>query len=234
MDLVIIRENEEDLYTGMEYQPTQDMVECLKIISRTGSHRLTRFAFEYAACNHRKKVTCFTKDNIMKKTDGLFRSAYEQNARKYPLMEANHWIIDIGAAKMSTRPEDFDVIVLPNLYGDILSDVAAELSGSVGMAGAANIGDQYAMFEAVHGSAPRRAGQNVANPSGLLQAAVMMLNYIGEGAVAETIHNSWLKTLEDGVHTYDIYQKGLSHKKVQYHRICSCSDQSPGERNQKP
>ncbi len=214
MNIVVIRENEEDLYTGMEYRQTQEMVQCLKIISRSGSRRISQFAFEYALQNNRKKVTCFTKDNIMKQTDGLFRKIFEEVGKNYPKCEKEHWIIDIGAAKMACYPETFDVLVLPNLYGDILSDVAAQMSGSVGMVGSANIGDEYAMFEAIHGSAPRRAGQNLANPSGLLQAAILMLNHIGQNQFAELIQNSWLTTLENGIHTYDIYQKGISKTRV--------------------
>ena len=214
MDIIIIRENEEDLYTGSEYQHTQDMVQGLKIISQSGSRRIARYAFEYATTYQRKKITCFTKDNIMKKTDGLFRKMFEQTGEQYPDMEKEHWIVDIGVAKLADSPENFDVVVLPNLYGDIVSDVAAQISGSVGMAGSANVGDQYAMFEAIHGSAPRRAGQNMANPSGLLQAAIMMLNHIGQQPVAEKIQNAWLKTLEEGLHTYDIYQTGVSRHKM--------------------
>ena len=214
MDVIIVRENEEDLYTGIEYQQTQEMVQCLKLISKSGSERISRFAFEYAIKNKRKKITCFTKDNIMKKTDGLFRKVFEKVGEHYPEFEKEHWIVDIGAAKLADSPENFDVLVLPNLYGDILSDVAAQISGSVGMAGSANIGEKYAMFEAIHGSAPRRAGQNLANPSGLLQAAVLMLIHIGQREEAEKIQNAWLKTLEEGIHTYDIYQDKLSKKKV--------------------
>lgn len=214
MNVIIIRENEEDLYTGIEYKQTQEMVQCLKLISKSGSRRIHRFAFEYALKNKRKKVTCFTKDNIMKKTDGLFRKIFEEVGQQYPEFEKEHWIVDIGAAKLADSPENFDVLVLPNLYGDILSDVAAQISGSVGMAGSANIGEKYAMFEAIHGSAPRRAGHNLANPSGLLQAAVLMLIHIEQRNEAEKIQNAWLKTLEEGIHTYDIYQDNLSKKKV--------------------
>ncbi len=214
MDIVIIRENEEDLYAGIEHQQTDEVVQCLKLISRPGCEKIVRYAFEYAKQQNRKKVTCFTKDNIMKQTDGLFHQVFDEIAKEYPEIENEHWIIDIGAAKMADTPEAFDVIVMPNLYGDVLSDVAAQITGSVGLAGSANIGEECAMFEAIHGSAPRRAGQNVANPSGLLQGAVMMLNHIGQINVAEKVQNAWLKTLEDGVHTYDIYKDGTSHEKV--------------------
>lgn len=154
------------------------------------------------------------KDNIMKMTDGLFHKVFDEIAAEYPDIINENWIIDIGAAKMATSPEDFDVIVMENLYGDILSDVAAQMTGSVGLAGSANIGDNFAMFEAIHGSAPRRAGQNLANPTGLLLGAVLMLNHIGQSDVATNVHNAWLKTMEDGVHTYDIFKEGISKEKV--------------------
>ena len=214
MDVVIVRENEEDVYGGIEYRQTQDMTECLKLISRPGSEKIVRFAFEYARRHGRKKVTCFTKDNIMKITDGSFHRIFDEIAAQYPDIENEHWIVDIGSAKLADTPEAFDVIVLPNLYGDILSDVAAQIAGSVGLAGSANIGDACAMFEAIHGSAPRRAGQNMANPSGLLLGGVLMLVHIGQVSVATAVHNAWLKTIEDGIHTYDIFQDGLSKEKV--------------------
>lgn len=214
MDVVIVRENEEDLYAGIEHQQTDEVVQCLKLISRPGCEKIVRYAFEYAKAYGRKKVTCFTKDNIMKQTDGLFHQVFDEIAKEYPEIENEHWIIDIGAAKMADTPEAFDVIVMPNLYGDVLSDVAAQIAGSVGLAGSANIGETCAMFEAIHGSAPRRAGQNMANPSGLLQGAIMMLNHIGQSGVAEKVQNAWLKTIEDGIHTYDIYKEGVSTQKV--------------------
>ena len=214
MDVVIIRENEEDLYTGIEYRQTHDMVESLKLISRPGSEKIVRYAFEYARSHNRKKVTCFMKDNIMKLTDGLFHKVFNEIASDYPDLENEAWIVDIGSAKLADTPEAFDVIVLPNLYGDILSDIAAQVAGSVGLAGSANIGDRCAMFEAIHGSAPRRAGQNLANPSGLILAAVMMLVHIDQPDVATLVHNAWLRTIEDGIHTYDIYVEGVSKEKV--------------------
>ncbi len=214
MDVVIVRENEEDLYAGIEHQQTDEVVQCLKLISRPGCEKIVRYAFEYAKHYGRKKVTCFTKDNIMKQTDGLFHQVFDEIAKEYPEIENEHWIIDIGAAKMADTPEAFDVIVMPNLYGDVLSDVAAQIAGSVGLAGSANIGEECAMFEAIHGSAPRRAGQNMANPSGLLQGAIMMLNHIGQTKVAEKVQNAWLKTIEDGIHTYDVYKEGVSQEKV--------------------
>lgn len=214
MDVVIVRENEEDLYAGIEHQQTDDVVQCLKLISRPGCEKIIRYAFEYAVHNGRKKVTCFYKDNIMKQTDGLFHKVFDEVAKEYPQIENEHWIVDIGAAKLADSPDAFDVVVLPNLYGDILSDVAAQITGSVGLAGSSNVGESCAMFEAIHGSAPDIAGKNIANPSGLLMGAVLMLNHIGENEAAEKIHNAWLKTIEDGIHTVDIYKDGTSTKKV--------------------
>lgn len=214
MDVVIVRENEEDLYAGIEHRQTDQVYQCLKLITRPGTEKIVRYAFEYARMNGRRKVTCFTKDNIMKMTDGLFHKVFEEVAAEYPAIEAEHWIVDIGAAKLADTPEAFDVVVLPNLYGDILSDVAAQIAGSVGLAGSANIGEHGAMFEAIHGSAPRRAGQNLANPSGLLLGGVMMLVHIGQSEVAERVHNAWLRTIEDGIHTYDIYDPAVSKEKV--------------------
>jgi len=214
MDLVIIRENEEDLYAGIEHQQTDEVVQCLKLISRPGTEKIVRYAFEYAKAYRRKKVTCFTKDNIMKMTDGLFHKIFDEVGAEYPEIEKEHWIVDIGAAKLADTPEIFDVIVMPNLYGDILSDVAAQITGSVGLAGSANIGEGFAMFEAIHGSAPRRAGQNKANPSGLLLGAVQMLVHIGQPDVAAKVHNAWLTTLEEGLHTYDIFKEGISKEKL--------------------
>ena len=214
MDVVIIRENEEDLYVGLEYSQTEDVCQALKIISREGSEKIIRYAFEYAKHHNRKKVSCFTKDNILKLSDGLFRKVYEEIAKEYPTIETEHWIIDIGTAKLADTPENFDVIVLANLYGDVLSDVSAQIAGSVGLAGSANIGISGAMFEAIHGSAPRRAGQNMANPSGLILAGIMLLNHIGQPQAAERMHNAWLCTLEEGIHTYDIFDENTSHKKV--------------------
>lgn len=214
MDLIIVRENEEDLYAGIEYQKTPDVTHAIKVISRSGCERIIRYAFEYTLANHRKKVTCFTKDNILKLSDGLFHKTFEEIGQEYPQLEKEHWIVDIGAAKLADQPEQFDVLVMPNLYGDILSDVAAQIAGSVGLAGSANIGEKHAMFEAIHGSAPRRAGQNLANPSGLLLAAIMMLNHLGQGEVASLIQNAWLTTLEEGIHTYDIFKEKSSKQKV--------------------
>ena len=208
MDLVIVRENEEDLYAGIEHRQSDEVFQCLKLITRPGCEKIIRYAFEYARSHGRKKVTCMTKDNIMKMTDGLFHKIFDEIKVGYSEIETEHFIIDIGAARLATRPERFDVIVTPNLYGDIISDIAAEMTGSVGLAGSANIGEHVAMFEAIHGSAPDIAGKGIANPSGLLLAAVMMLVHIRQASVATRIHNAWLATLEDGVFTADVQGQG--------------------------
>ncbi len=209
-DLVIIRENEEDLYAGIEHRQTQDVVQCLKIVSRPGCERIVRYAFEYARSRQRQRLTCMTKDNIMKLTDGLFHQVFDEIAADYPEIEADHMIVDIGMARVAACPHDFDVIVTPNLYGDIVSDIAAEVTGSVGLAPSANIGEHVSVFEAIHGSAPDIAGRDIANPSGLLLSSVKMLAHLGQGEIAETVHHAWLRTLEDGVHTPDVYQAGSS------------------------
>lgn len=204
MDVVIIRENEEDLYAGIEHRHTSEVFQCLKLITVPGCERIIRYAFEYCRTQKRKKLTCVTKSNIMKLTDGTFQSIFEKIAKSYPDIQTNHEIVDIATARVAARPQNYDVIVTLNLYGDIISDVAAEVAGSVGLAGSANIGSKYAMFEAIHGSAPDIAGQDKANPSGMLNGAIMMLNYLGQHETATTIHNAFLRTIEDGVHTPDI------------------------------
>ncbi len=214
MNLVIIRENEEDLYAGIEHQQTSEVTQVLKLVTRPGSERIVRYAFEYARAYGRRKLTCMSKDNIMKITDGLFHRVFDEVASEYPDIESDHQIIDIGSARLAAQPEAFDVIVTLNLYGDILSDIASQIAGSVGLAGSANIGDTVSMFEAVHGSAPDIAGRDVANPSGLLWAATQMLVHIGRGEVAERVKNAWLCTLESGIHTADIYREGLSLDRV--------------------
>lgn len=214
IDLVIVRENEEDTYSGIEHRETDEVYQCLKLITRPGCERIIQYAFEYARKFNRKKVTCLSKDNIMKMTDGLFHRVFNEIAAQYPDIQNEHLIVDIGTALIASDPERFDVIVTLNLYGDIISDVAAQVAGSVGLAGSANIGNQVAMFEAIHGSAPDIAGKNMANPSGLLNAAVQMLVHINQPEAATLIENAWLKTIEDGIHTGDIYSPELSKKKV--------------------
>lgn len=215
LDVMIIRENEEDLYGGIEHRQTTDVYQCLKLISRPGCEKIIRYAFDYARKNGRKKVSAFTKDKIMEFTDGFFHQIFDEIAKDYPEIEYEHQSLDIGTAKLTDHPQAFDVIVIPNLYGDILSDVVAQITtGSIGLGGSANVGDQCVMFEAIHGSAPTIAGQDLANPSGLLLAAVMMLVHLGQPEVAQTIHNAWLRTIEDGLHTGDIYRTGTSREKL--------------------
>jgi isocitrate dehydrogenase len=214
MNVVIVRENEEDLYAGIEYRQSDQTYACLKLVTRQGCEKIIRYAFEYAVANNRKKVSCFSKDNIMKMTDGLFHKVFDEIARQYPEIKNEHYIIDIGTARLAARPEIFDVIVTMNLYGDIISDVVAETSGSVGLGGSANIGKDYAMFEAIHGSAPDIAGKDIANPTGLIQAAVMMLLHIGQNEPANRIRNALYKTIEDGIHTADINNQHNSCKKA--------------------
>lgn len=213
MDMVIIRENEEDLYAGIEHRQTDEVVQCLKIITRPGCERIIEYAFEYARKFNRKKVSCLTKDNIMKMSDGLFHRVFNEIAKDYPEIQHDHYIVDIGTALVAEKPERFDVLVTLNLYGDIISDVAAQMAGSVGLSGSANIGNQMAMFEAIHGSAPDIASKNIANPSGLINAAIQMLVHINQPETASMIENAWLKTLEDGIHTADIFSD-KSQKKV--------------------
>jgi len=214
MDAVVVRENEEDTYGGIEHRQTAQVTQCLKLITRPGCEKICRYAFEYARANKRRKVTCITKDNIMKLTDGLFHKIFNEIAVDYPDIANEHLIVDFGMAKLASNPETFDVLVLPNLYGDIISDIGAQIAGSVGLAGSANIGENFAMFEAIHGSAPDIAGRGIANPSGLLLASVMMMVHVGHAASAEGIHNAWLRTIEDGIHTGDIYTAEHSHKRV--------------------
>lgn len=207
LDMVIVRENEEDLYAGIEYQQTQGVAQSIKLITREGCERIIRYAFEYARAYGRKKVTCMTKDNIMKQTDGLFHKVFDEVKEEYPDIKTDHFIIDIGAARIADTPQWFDVVVTLNLYGDIISDIAAQVSGSVGLGGSANIGDDFAMFEAIHGSAPDIAGKDIANPSGLISAAAMMLAHTGQPEKAELITNALLTTIEDGIHTKDLESK---------------------------
>ena len=231
MDLVIIRENEEDTYAGIEHRQTTEVTQTLKLITRPGSEAIVRYAFEYARAHGRSRVTCMTKDNIMKLTDGLFHRVFDEIAAEYPEIEAEHRIIDIGAALVGARPDMFDVIVAPNLYGDIISDIAAEASGSVGLAGSSNVGTDIAMFEAVHGSAPDIAGQGIANPSGLLRGALMMLDHLNLDRIAERVENAWLATLEAGIHTADVYGAS-SARKVSTSEFADAVIERLGERPQ--
>ena len=208
MDVVFVREVEEDLYAGVEHRQTDEVVQCLRLLTRSGCERIVRYAFEYARRNGRTTVSAFSKDDILKLTDGLFHRVFDEVAAEYPDIEAEHALLDTGAVRLVADPTSFDVVVLPSLYGDLLSDVAAQLAGSVGLVYSVTAGDDLAMFEAIHGSAPRRAGQDKANPSGLLLGAVEMLVHLGQVEVATTVHDAWLRTIEDGVRTYDIVDHG--------------------------
>lgn len=213
-NVVVIRENQEGLYCGTEYRHTQDSYSALKLVSEHVAERICDYAFTYAQNNRHKKVTCMIKDNILKLSDGIFHKVFKKIAEKYPNIESNSYLIDIGSALLATRPEIFEVIVTTNLYGDIISDILAQVSGSVGLAGSINMGSKYAMFEAVHGTAPSIADQNIANPGGLLQAAIYMLLYLKQHNKAKLIHNALSKTLKDGIHTPDLYNTTHSTRKV--------------------
>jgi isocitrate dehydrogenase len=159
MNVVIVRENEEDLYAGIEHRQNHEVYQCLKLITRPGSEKILRYAFKYAKLYNRKKASCFVKDNIMKLTGGLFHTVFKEIVLEYSEIESESWMVDIGTAKLANQPELFDVVVWLNLYGDIVSDITAEISGSVGLAGSSNVSEQWAMFEAIHGSAPLIAGK---------------------------------------------------------------------------
>lgn len=199
VDLVIVRENSEDLYKGIEYMLDEDTANGIKLITRGASERICRFAFEYARANGRKKVTAVHKANIMKLTDGLFLESFRKVAADYPEIAANDVIIDALCMKLVQKPEQFDVLVAPNLYGDIISDLCAGLVGGLGFAPSANIGDNARIYEAVHGSAPDIAGKNIANPSAILMAFGMMLRDLGETGKADRLQNAILKVVGEGV-----------------------------------
>lgn len=205
LDLVIVRENTEDLYAGLEHIVVPGVVESLKIITEKASTRIARYAFEYAQANGRKKVTAVHKANIMKLSDGLFLDCFYTVAKEFPDIEADDKIIDNACMQLVMRPEQFDVLVLENLYGDIVSDLAAGLIGGLGLAPGANIGEQGAVFEAVHGSAPDIAGQGIANPSALLMSAIVMLRHIGERDAAQAIEDAMLGVFAEGkIRTRDL------------------------------
>ncbi|HWO71085.1 MAG TPA: NADP-dependent isocitrate dehydrogenase [Actinomycetota bacterium] len=210
IDLVVVRENVEDLYAGIEYMQTPGVAEALKLVSRKGCEKIVRFAFELARAEGRKSVTCATKANIMKLTEGMLKRTFEAVAPEYPDIEAWHLIVDNCAHQLVKRPEQFDVIVTTNMNGDILSDESSALVGGLGFAPSGNFGNDVAIFEAVHGSAPKYAGKNVINPTALILSAVMMLRYLGMFDVAADVEHAVLVTLESGVRTGDImgYDKG--------------------------
>src|SRR5512141_2462243 len=204
LDIVIVRENVEDLYTGIEYMQTPGVGRALKIISRSGCEKIVELAFEFAVAAGRKRVHCATKANIMKLTEGMLQHTFEEIAPRYPQIEAKHILIDNCAHQLAMRPEQFDVIVTTNMNGDILSDLTSGLTGGLGFAPSANIGNSAAIFEAVHGSAPDIAGKNIANPTAIILSAAMMLRHIGEGKAAGDIEQAVLVTLESGVRSGDM------------------------------
>ena len=213
-NIVIIRENEEDLYSGIEYKITPNSTIAMKLLSIPACKKIIRYSFEYAKLNNRHKITCITQSNIMRITEGCFRDIFFRIASEYSSIKAEHILADTAFAQLITKPQNFDVIVTLNLYGDLMSKMLSVLSGSIGLTGSVNIGQKYAMFETVHGSAMNIAGQNVANPSGLLNSAIMMLRFLKKNQVAEIIHNALLRTIEDGLHTIDIYNVKKSKKQL--------------------
>ncbi len=215
VNLTIVRENSEDLYTGSEYWQCPGQAVALKLCTTAASERICRYAFEYARINAAPRVTCMTKDNIMKITDGIFHDCFRRVATEYPDIKADHQIIDIGSAMLATRPDEYGVVVTTNLYGDIISDIAAQVTGSVGLCGSANIGESGAMFEAIHGTAPDIAGKGIANPSGIISAATMMLAHMGEGLSASLLENAWGKVLSSGLLTADLSGSGRLFKNPQ-------------------
>jgi isocitrate dehydrogenase len=204
LDIVIVRENIEDLYAGIEYMQTPGVAEGLKLISREGCEKIVKLAFAFAIAEKRKAVHCATKSNIMKLTEGLLQHTFEEFAPQYPSIESKHILIDNCAHQLAMRPEQFDVIVTTNMNGDILSDLTSGLTGGLGFAPSANIGNDVSIFEAVHGSAPDIAGKNKANPTALVLSAAMMLRHIGEGKAANDVEQAVLVTLESGIRTSDM------------------------------
>ena len=204
LDIVIVRENIEDLYAGIEYMQTPGVAEGLKLISREGCEKIVKLAFAFAIAEERKAVHCATKSNIMKLTEGLLQHTFEEFAPQYPSIVAKHILIDNCAHQLAMRPEQFDVIVTTNMNGDILSDLTSGLTGGLGFAPSANIGNDVSIFEAVHGSAPDIAGKNKANPTALVLSASMMLRHIGEGKAANDVEQAVLVTLESGIRTSDM------------------------------
>lgn len=202
INLTIISENEESLYASTEYRRSEDNYHVLKPFTRAGSERVLRYAFEYANHRNRKQITCITRDGIVPQTDGLFKKLFDLMGKEYPGLLKEHMSAELAAARMATQPESFDVIVTENTYGDILTAIAAELSGAAGLLPVVNIGDGYAMFETYHGPSPDMADAGMANPSGMLHAAILMMAHIGQAELASKVHNAWLSALEDGVHEH--------------------------------
>ena len=208
LDIVVVRENIEDLYAGIEYMQTPGVAESLKIVSHEGCEKIVRLAFAFAIAEGRKRIHCATKSNIMKLTEGLLQHTFEAIAPEFPSIESKHILIDNCAHQLVMRPEQFDVIVTTNMNGDILSDLTSGLTGGLGFAPAANIGNDVAIFEAVHGSAPDIAGQNKANPTAIVLSAAMMLRHLGEGSAANDVEQAILVTLESGIRMGDMQGSG--------------------------
>lgn len=204
VDIVVVRENTEDLYAGIERKIDDDTAESIKLITRGASERIAKFAFDYAVKNNRKEVCVVTKANIMKLSDGLFLESYRKISESFPQIKRREILVDNLCMQLVQNPSQFDVLVLPNLYGDIVSDLCAGLIGGLGVAQGANIGEDCAVFEPVHGSAPDIKGQNKANPTALLLSAIEMLRYIGENSYAEKIETALFKTLKSGICTADL------------------------------
>jgi isocitrate dehydrogenase (NAD+) len=205
LDLVVVRENTEDLYSGIEHVVVPGVVESIKIITEKASTRIAKYAFEFARREGRKKVTAVHKANIMKLSDGLFLDCFRNVSKDYPEVEADDKIVDNACMQLVMRPEQFDIMLLENLYGDIVSDLCAGLIGGLGLVPGANIGERGAVFEAVHGSAPDIAGQGIANPTALLQSGILMLRHLGERDAAQKIEQAMLKVFTEGkVRTRDI------------------------------
>src|SRR4051812_20088159 len=219
IDLVVVRENVEDLYAGIEYMQTPGVAECLKLISRKGCEKIVRLAFEFARAEGRKSVACATKSNIMKLTEGYLKRTFEEIAKEYPDIQSWHIIVDNCCHQLVKKPEQFDVIVTTNMNGDIMSDLTSALVGGLGFAPSANIGNDVAIFEAVHGSAPKYAGKNVINPTAVIGSATMMLWHLGEFDAAVKIENALMATMEEGkVKTGDVvgYESGKNCSTTQY------------------
>jgi isocitrate dehydrogenase len=230
VDLVVVRENVEDLYAGIEHMQTPDVAQCLKLISAKGSEKIVRTAFEFARSEGRKSIACATKSNIMKLTEGELKRTFERIAPEYPDIKSWHVIIDNCAHQLVKKPSQFDVIVTTNMNGDIISDLTSALVGGLGFAPSANLGNGIAIFEAVHGSAPKYAGKDVINPTAVLLSGVMMLKYLGEFAAAADIEHAVLVTLQDGRLTGDVvgYDKGVRTSEYAKHVIANLGRRAAG------
>jgi isocitrate dehydrogenase len=230
MDVLVIRESEEDLYCGLEQRQTADVAQCVKLVTRPATERFLRTAFAWARAAGRRRVTCVTKDNVLRLTDGLFHEVFREVAADSPDLQADHMIVDAAAARMAEAPESFDVIVAPNLYGDILADLAAQMAGRPSLTPSVRIGPQAAVFEPVHGTAAHIAGKGAANPSGLILSAVKLLRHLGRGGAARLVRDAWLRTIEDGVHTPDIHRPNMSRRRVGSRAFADAVIERLGER----